>query len=123
MTNTSTPSPRFTVYLHARLEEQLRDLALFPDFDVECLLDELPKLHPVDPEPRLRKDRLPRRPRVFRGNFYGSNSGFTYLQIGDRLHIVEFWFDGKLIPFRGVPAKMDVELGKPAVIRVARRRS
>lgn len=123
MTKSSTPIPRFTVYLHPKLEEQFRDLAFFPESELEHLYHDLPRLHPTEPEPRLRKNRLPRRPRVFRGNFYSSNSGFTYLQIGDRLHIVEFWLDSKLIPFKGVPARMDVEIGKPPVKRRARRRS
>lgn len=111
MTDPAASAPRFTVYLHAELERELCSTAIFPECDLEKLYGELPQLHPVEAKSRQRKHRLPKRPRVFRGHFDCSNSGFTYLQIGNRLHIVEFWLDRRLLRKRGRPP-MDVVIGK-----------
>lgn len=111
MTDPIAAVSRFTVYIHAELEQQLRTTAIFPELDLENLYQELPKLHPVEPKPRQRKHRLPKRPPVFRGHFDCSNSGFTYLQIGNGLHVVEFWFDGRLLRKRGRPP-VDVVIGR-----------
>lgn len=112
MTEPSPSAPPFDVYIHAELEQQLRSTAIFPEYDLENLCRELPYLHPSKPKPRQRKHRLPKRPRAFRGHFDCSNSGFTYLQIGNRLHIVEFWIDGRLLRKRGRPP-VDVVIGIP----------
>jgi hypothetical protein len=111
MTNDTDTIPRFTVYMHPLLERELdRKYSLINEMNREALYDELPRQHPIEPDRRLRR-RLSKQTRVFRGWFHMSNSGFTYVQAGDRLHVVEFWFDGNLLDKRRRPA-VDVVIGR-----------
>ena len=92
MTPTQT---EFTVIMDMSVEDLLDSLFNAP-MDAICAIDqinmELPKLHKPE-RPSLwrpfRKNSL----RLYRGRFEWADVGFTYVQFGTALHIMDAWID------------------------------
>ena len=87
--------PTFTVMMHRDLVDEL-DYGFSP-FDgivaIDDMFGELPILHRALAPKRLKK-RAGRKLKVYRGCYDWYNSlGFSYVQIGTRLHVLELWYD------------------------------
>jgi hypothetical protein len=99
---------KFTVLMHPSLVDQLDEG--FSPMDglvaIDQMFGELPLLHQALAPKRLRK-RAGRRLRVYRGCYdWYSSLGFSYVQIGTTLHVLDLWYAENLT--RG---KVDVILG------------
>jgi hypothetical protein len=97
---------RFTVLMHRTLVDELDEG--FSPMDglvaIDQMFGELPLLHPSVAAKRPGK-RAGRRLKLYRGNFDWYNSlGFSYVQIGTTLHVLELWYDEN-------PREVDVVLG------------
>ena len=100
---------KFTVLMHPTLVDELDEG--FSPMDglvaIDEMFGELPQLHQA-----LAPKRLSKRPRrtlkVYRGCYdWYSSLGFSYVQIGTTLHVLELWYDNN--PNLD---KMDVILGQ-----------
>ncbi len=85
----------FTVSMHPDLVDELDEG--FSPMDgavaIDQIFNELPLLHRALAPKRLRK-RAGRKLKVYRGCYDWYNSlGFSYVQIGTTLHVLELWFD------------------------------
>jgi hypothetical protein len=84
----------FTVRIDDKLIDQLDD-CLSPGDGVQAIDDlfqELPKVH--QSRETARPQRKPRKwLRVYRGRYGWFDVGFSYVQVGNELHVVEFWPD------------------------------
>jgi hypothetical protein len=99
---------KFTVSMHPTLVDELDEP--FSPMDglvaIDEIFSELPLLHARLGPNRLRK-RVPRKLKVYRGCYYWySNLGFSYVQIGTTLHVLDLWYDENLNL-----TEMDVILG------------
>jgi len=108
--NRNIPDSKFTVSMHPTLVDGLDEG--FSPMDglvaIDQMFGELPLLHQA-----LAPKRLRRRPghklKVYRGCYYWYKSlGFSYVQIGTTLHVLELWYEEN-----PTPEEMDVVLGKP----------
>jgi hypothetical protein len=89
------PTHAFTVVMHPTLVDELDEG--FSPMDgilaIDEMFGELPLLHAGLAPKRLRK-RTARKLRVYRGCYDWYNSlGFSYIQIGTTLHVLELWYD------------------------------
>ena len=103
MTQSPTTAPKapakgqsFTVMMHPTLVDELDEG--FSPMDGLVAIDEmyceLPLLHSRLAAKRPRKQTA-RKLRVYRGRYHWYNSlGFSYVQIGTTLHVLELWYDG-----------------------------
>jgi len=89
-----TSAPTFTVSMHTKLVDEL-DEQLSP-FDGIVAIDEIFLQLPIIHEQR-HGSRVTRRRRkwlkLHRGRFGWVDIGFSYVQIGKQLHVVELWTD------------------------------
>jgi len=85
---------RLKVFMHADLVDEL-DESLSPMdglVAIEQIFSELPRRHAANGRPRsIRRDA--RRIPIFRGRYQWVDIGFSYVQIGDSLHVIELWHD------------------------------
>jgi hypothetical protein len=85
---------KFTVFMHATLVDSLDEG--FSPMDGIIAIDqiflELPRLHPA-PVPKRSWKRAGRRLKVYRGRYDWYDLGFSYVQIGTTLHVLELWHD------------------------------
>jgi hypothetical protein len=85
---------KFTVFMHPTLVDQLDEG--FSPMDGIIAIDqiflELPRLHPA-PVPKRSQNRAGRRLKVYRGRYHWYDLGFSYVQIGTTLHVLELWHD------------------------------
>ena len=107
MTQAATPSAkttsmthRFTVVMHPDLVDELDEG--FSPMDglvaIDQMYGELPLLHRALAPKRL-GNRAVRRLKVFRGCYdWYSSLGFSYVQIGTTLHVLELWYEEKPKP-------------------------
>ncbi len=90
-----TNSNNFTVYMHRELVDEL-DEGFSPMDGITAINDlfvELPLQHRSH-EPRHERWRAPRKLRVYCGRFsWYPELGFSYVEIGQQLHVIELWFD------------------------------
>jgi hypothetical protein len=89
---------KFTVSMRSKLVDELDEG--FSPMDglvaIEEMFSELPLLHEALAPKRLCK-RAGRRLKVYRGTYYWYGSlGFSYVQIGSTLHVLELWYDDNL---------------------------
>jgi hypothetical protein len=94
-------SKTFIVHIHFQLAARLNDefSVIHGEPALRELRDQLPKLHPT----RSRKaDVRPRRRfiRVYYGRFNWQNTGFSYIQVGNTLAIIDLWLDREFIAKR-----------------------
>ena len=99
---------KFDVLMHPTLVDELDEG--FSPMDglvaIDEMFSELPLLHRVLAPKRPRK-RAGRRLKVYRGCYdWYTSLGFTYVQIGTTLHVLELWYEQN--PDR---SKVDVILG------------
>jgi hypothetical protein len=92
---TSGLGRKFTVSMHPTLVDELDEG--FSPMDglvaIDEIFGELPLLHQALSPQRLRK-RAGRRLKVYRGCYdWYSNLGFSYVQIGTTLHVLDLWYD------------------------------
>jgi hypothetical protein len=92
---TESLSPSFTVMMHPTLVDELDEG--FSPMDgivaIDEMFSELPLLHAGLAPKRLRK-RTARKLRVYRGCYdWYKSLGFSYVQIGTALHVLELWYD------------------------------
>ena len=85
----------FTVSMHPDLVDELDEG--FSPMDgivsIDEMFNELPLLHRALAPTRLRK-RAGRKLKVYRGCYHWyRNLGFSYVQIGTTLHVLELWYD------------------------------
>jgi hypothetical protein len=90
-----TVSPTFTVMMHEELVDNLDNG--FSPMDGIIAIDEMfseqPLLHRAL-APKRRRKRAGRRLKVYRGCYHWYKSlGFSYVQIGTSLHVLELWYD------------------------------
>jgi hypothetical protein len=102
MTRSPTTAPKataksqpFTVMMHPTLVDELDEG--FSPMDglvaIDQMFSELPLLHAGSASKRLRK-KTARKLRVYRGCYdWYKNLGFSYIQIGTTLHVLELWYD------------------------------
>ena len=105
----SKPATKFTVSMHRKLVDELDEG--FSPLDgviaIDEMFGELPLLHQALAPKRLRR-RAGRWLKVYRGCYdWYSSLGFSYVQIGTTLHVLELWYAEN--PTR---LKMDVILGQ-----------
>jgi hypothetical protein len=85
----------YTVSMHSKLVDEL-DQGFSPMdglVAIDEMFSELPLLHRAFAPPRLRK-RAGRKLKVYRGCYDWYRSlGFSYVQIGTTLHVLELWYD------------------------------
>ena len=89
------PTHAFTVVMHPTLVDELDEG--FSPMDgilaIDEMFGELPLLHAGLAPKRLRK-RTARKLRVYRGCYdWYKSLGFSYVQIGTALHVLELWYD------------------------------
>jgi hypothetical protein len=86
---------KFTVFMHPTLIDRL-DQGFAPTdglIAINQMFLELPKLHPA-PAPKRSPNRAARRLKVYRGRYgWYFDLGFSYVQIGTELHVLELWYD------------------------------
>jgi hypothetical protein len=115
MTQSSTPTPkataksqRFSVMMHPTLVDELDEG--FSPMDglvaIDEMFSELPLLHQ-----RLAPKRLPKRTarklKVYQGCYdWYTSLGFSYVQIGTTLHVLDLWYIENLNP-----GEVDIILG------------
>src|SRR5262249_52880126 len=92
---TESMSYAFTVMMHPTLVDELDEG--FSPMDglvaIDQMFGELPLLHQALAHKRLRKRRH-RRLTVYRGCYdWYKSLGFSYVQIGTTLHVLELWYD------------------------------
>ena len=92
---TESMTHAFTVMMHPTLVDELDEG--FSPMDgilaIDEMFGELPLLHAGLAPKRLRK-RTARKLRVYRGCYdWYKSLGFSYVQIGTTLHVLELWFD------------------------------
>jgi hypothetical protein len=85
----------FTVLMHPTLVDALDDG--FSPMDgivaIDEMFSELPLLHPRS-APRRRRKRPAGRLKVYRGCYdWYKELGFSYVQIGTTLHVLDLWYD------------------------------
>ena len=82
----------FTVSLHATLVDELDEC--FSPMDgiiaIDQMFQELPRLHP-EFGPKRPQKRASRTLKVYRGRYDWYPLGFSYVQIGTTLHVLELW--------------------------------
>lgn len=87
MTTQSTTSP-FTIIIHPDLANELDEH--FSPGDgitaIEELYLELPKLHAP-----AKRNRTKRHTRLYRACYGWADLGFSYVQCGNQLHVLELW--------------------------------
>jgi hypothetical protein len=103
------PDTKLTVSMHPTLVDELDEG--FSPMDgliaIDQMFCELPLLHQALAPKRLPK-RASRRLKVYHGSYdWYSNLGFSYVQIGTTLHVLELWCADNLSG-----SQMDVILGK-----------
>lgn len=91
----TTVDTTFTVSMHPNLVDELDDG--FSPMDglvsIDEMFNELPLLHRALAPSRRRK-RAGRKLKVYRGCYdWYQNLGFSYVQIGTTLHVLELWYD------------------------------
>jgi hypothetical protein len=91
----TTASQRFTVMMHKDLVDSLDEG--FSPMDGAVAIDEmfaeLPLLHPGKAPKRFRT-KPARKLKVYRGCYdWYQSLGFSYVQIGTTLHILDLWYD------------------------------
>jgi hypothetical protein len=91
-----TSTKQFTVYMHTTLVDQL-DEGFSPMDGLVAINDlfvGLPLQHRS--QAKRKRWRAPRTLKVYRGRFsWYRKLGFSYVEIGDQLHVIELWFDEK----------------------------
>lgn len=89
------PNTKFTVSMHPTLVDDLDEGFSPMDglFAVDGIFAELPLLHQALAPKRPGK-RTGRRLKVYRGCYdWYSNLGFSYVQIGTTLYVLELWYE------------------------------
>ncbi len=85
---------KFTVFMHHDLVNKLDET--FSPVDgivaIDQMFIELPRLH-LGTLPKRPRNRVGRNLKVFRGNYHWFDLGFSYVQVGNALHVVELWRD------------------------------
>jgi hypothetical protein len=107
--NQTMTDTKFTVSMHPTLVDELDEG--FSPMDglvaIDQMFSELPLLHQALAPKRCRK-RAGRWLKVYRGCYdWYTSLGFSYVQIGTTLHVLDLWCDEKL-----PPQKVDVVLGQ-----------
>jgi hypothetical protein len=85
---------KFTVSMHPTLVDSL-DYGFSPGDGfaaIDAIFRELPQLHPA-PLPKRSRNRAGRSLKVYRGRYDWYSLGFSYVQIGTTLHVLELWDD------------------------------
>ncbi len=88
---------QYTVYMHPDLVDEL-DEGFSPTDGLVAINDlftGLPLQHRSN-ESKRKRWRAPKRLRVYRGRFtWYRKLGFSYVEIGTQLHVIELWFDSQ----------------------------
>ncbi len=97
----------FTVFMHPKLVDELDET--FSPIDGIIAIDqmflELPRLH-LGTLPKRPRSRVGRNLKIFRGCYHWYDLGFSYIQIGNALHVVELWHDYD----SGKPNRTDIDV-------------
>jgi hypothetical protein len=102
---------KFTVFMHDTLVDSLDEGFSAGDSfaAIDQIFNELPQLHPA-PVAKRSRNRAGRKLKVYRGRYDWYDLGFSYVQIGKRLHVLELWHDADYYdPNR---TEVDVVLGR-----------
>ncbi len=104
-----TSAPAFKVYLHRELVDEL-DYGFSPLDGIQAINDifvGLPLMHPM---PLHKRRRPTRNLRLFSGRFeWYPELAFTYVQLGDQLHVLELWARDKHDPVDVVLPETELE--------------
>ncbi len=93
-----TSTTPFKVYMHRELVDEL-DYGFSPMDGIQAINDIFVGLPLVHPSPARKQHRTPKKLRVYTGRFkWYPELAFTYIQLGDQLHVLELWARDKHDP-------------------------